>query len=119
MPWEPLPLSSLPQNWRNSSIIKVGAETAVWDDWQWRAGAEYVTRVTPNDRAIAVAVAPSNFWGFSAGVGKHLIDKTLDVNAAFEYWIRFRNNHVSANESRSDRGRLFAESLLVALGNYL
>ncbi len=76
---------NVPFNWKNQHLIKLGAETADWQDWALRGGVAYVTQVVPNDRAGATLVAPGGGFSVHGGVGKYLADKSIEVNGSLEY----------------------------------
>jgi hypothetical protein len=89
-------LSNIDQNWKDLHVGRVAAEYRGWAESVLRAGYAMVSQVTPKEYALPTFSSPGMGHTITVGGGHSYLNKSLDLDLAFEY--SFASGTVAASD---------------------
>jgi long-chain fatty acid transport protein len=95
--------SSIEQNWKNMSNVRLGTEYKGFEDWALRAGYVWTSQVTPKSDASTLFSAPGSGNTVIIGAGKPIM-QGLTLDGAFEY--SWANGNVTAADNPATNTKL-------------
>jgi long-subunit fatty acid transport protein len=91
-----LATTPITQNWKDLHVGRVAAEYRGWGESVLRAGYALVGQVTPKEYAAPTFSSPGTGHTITVGGGHSYLNKSLDLDLAFEY--SFASGTVAASD---------------------
>ena len=108
----------IPQNFRNTTSYRLGAEYAIIDELDWRLGGAYETGALLPKYMDVSLVDPAK-WQIGTGPSVHLLDRKLRLDGAFSMIFFPDVNVVNSTRIQTDAGVLDGITpLVVGNGKY-